>query len=221
MTDDFDDVPPEWVERSDDYNVFEERQLDKDRDAGEYDPEPESTQSTAVSVDYLALSLRPTVEHITWELSQLEAYPVASATPEERRALLDLREVLVTLANAVRIRLGAIELAFKRGMEELDARELPVEGYGPVRYAPDEGSWEVHAEELRQDLQGLMKYGLIDESDLERAFKVVVTTTADNRVLNGLTKRGTAVQAAIEKNRTRRQGQPLAGKLTIPKRKEA
>jgi hypothetical protein len=27
-----------WLDRPDDYNVFEERQLDLDRDAGEYEP---------------------------------------------------------------------------------------------------------------------------------------------------------------------------------------
>ena len=35
MEDDY--QPAEWEERSDDYNVFEERMLDRDRDAGEYD----------------------------------------------------------------------------------------------------------------------------------------------------------------------------------------
>lgn len=30
-----------WLDRPDDYNVFEERQLDFDRDAGEYDTDDE------------------------------------------------------------------------------------------------------------------------------------------------------------------------------------
>lgn len=43
---------PEWLERSDDYNVFEERQLDLDRDAGEYDlttGEPDETLTSIVA----------------------------------------------------------------------------------------------------------------------------------------------------------------------------
>lgn len=42
----FDSYQPEWLERSDDYNVFEERQLDLDRDAGEYDLDDDTSDST-------------------------------------------------------------------------------------------------------------------------------------------------------------------------------
>lgn len=37
--------PPEWLERSDDYNVFEEAQIDRDRDAGEYEQDIETPPS--------------------------------------------------------------------------------------------------------------------------------------------------------------------------------
>lgn len=40
----FDSYQPEWLERSDDYNVFEERQLDLDRDAGEYEMDDDSDE---------------------------------------------------------------------------------------------------------------------------------------------------------------------------------
>jgi hypothetical protein len=213
-----DDLPPEQEDYAPpDFDVFEERQLDSDGEAGEHDP-PED-EPHAVSVSYVAMDIRQPAAYIIRQLAALEAYPVASATPAERADLLDLREALIDLSNAVRIRLGAIEMAFKRGMEELNAKELPVAGWGPVRYVPDAGSWEVHADSLRADLAALKVYGLIDDDDLDRAFKVVVMTTADNRVLNGLEKRGDAVRAAIEKNRTRREGREMGGKLTMPHRR--
>jgi hypothetical protein len=175
--------------------------------------------SRGASVPYTTAVIRRPAAELLASLAALEAYPVATASPEERADLLELRDVLDAIAAAVRIRIGAIDLAFKRGMEELAAREIPVEGWGPVRYVPDEGAWEVHADALLADLRGLRQYGLVTDEDLERAFTVVTTVKADNRVLNGLMKRGTAVVDAIERNRTRREGQPMAGKLTLPKRR--
>lgn len=177
------------------------------------------TELPGVSVTYAVSTLRPMIGQVILELASVEAYPVATATPQERADLLELRALLDTLNSAVRIRLGAIDLAFKRGMEELGARELPIAGYAPVRYTPDEGEWIVKAEDLRARLADLRKYGLIEDDDLERAFKTVVTVTADNRVLNGLGKRGEAVQKAIEECRERREGRPMSGKLTLPKRR--
>ena len=198
-----DDLPPDFVSPS-------QKALAAIPDADEY-----------VSVAYLAASLKPAAEQFASAIAALEAYPIASASPAERADLLELRAVLDRLDTAVRVRIGAIDLAFKRGMEELTARELPVEGWGPVRYTPDEGEWVTHPDQLLAEFRDLKKFGLITDEDIDRAFTVVTTTKVDNRVLNGLRKRGDAVVAAIERNRTRREGRPLAGKLQLPKPKRS
>lgn len=177
-------------------------------------------RTEGISVSYAATALRSQVPGLVDLLARLEAYPVATASPQERADLLDLREGLDLLGKAIRTRIGAIDLAFRRGFEDLGARELPIPGYTPIRYTPDEGSWEVDADGMRRDLLALAaKTGQITPEDVERAFKIVVTTTADNRVLNGLMKRGSAVEDAIHAHRTRREGVPMNGKLTLPRRR--
>jgi len=172
-----------------------------------------------VSVAYLVATLREPAGYLINAIAQLEAYPIATATPRERSDLLDLRDLLEHVNNMARMRMGAIDLAFKRAMEELGSREIPVEGWGPVRYAPDEGEWEVHSEQLLEDFRGLVKLGVLTKDDIDKAFTTTVQVKVDNRVLNGLMKRGTAVTDAIDRNRSKRESRPLAGHLTLPKRR--
>lgn len=180
---------------------------------------PQLNDLATVSVGYLVESIREPAGYLVRAIAALEAYPIATASPAERADVLDLRALLEGVNNVLRMRLGAIDLAFKMAMEELGSREIPVEGWGPVRYTPDEGEWEVHADTLLEDFRGLVKAGILTTEDLDKAFTTTVSVKVDNRVLNGLMKRGTAVTAAINKNRAKRESRPLAGKLSMPKKR--
>lgn len=178
---------------------------------------PPPTPTAPVEVAPL---IRPLAGQLVARLAALEAAPIAVATPAERAAVLELHEILRAVNDACRTRIAAIEFAFRRGAEELKARKIPVEGWGDVHYTPDEGEWEVHGDALLEEFRALKRDGIVTDEDISKAFTVVTTIKVDNRVLNGLVGRGLPVQQAIERHRVRREGRPMAGRLTFPKRRK-
>lgn len=179
---------------------------------------PPSSAALALDVRTVADQLAAVVPAMTRMLAELDTYPVASASPDERAALVELYWQLKALHGPLTHRIRGLELAWARGFSELGATKLPLPDGRIVAFEPARAEWQVQADALKRELAELRKDGLITDADLERAFKTVVTVTADNRVLNALAdSRGDIVADVIAQRRQREEPSPLAGRVRFPK----
>jgi len=181
-------------------------------------PAPVPAADLSLDVERVTAVLAEVGPLLVRTLAYLRTYPVASASPEERAALVELYWQLKALQAPLFDRIKGLELAWARGFAELGARAMVLPNGSVVGYEPARGVWQVQADALKRDLAELKKDGLITDGDLERAFTTTITVTADNRVLNGLAdSRGEIVREVIASHRQREEPSPLAGKVRFPK----
>jgi len=177
-----------------------------------------SSAALAIDVRATAEQLAAIAPAIARMLANLDTYPVASASPEERAALVELYWQLKALQAPIAHRVASLELAWARGFGALGATKLPLPDGRMVAFEPARAKWVVQADALKRDLGELKKDGLITDADLERAFQTEITVTADNRVLNALAdSRGEIVRDVIAGHRQREEPSPLAGRVRFPK----
>jgi hypothetical protein len=168
-------------------------------------------ESTVATLRTLARSVGPM-------LAELDTFPVATARPAERAALVDLYWQLRALGDPIRQRIISIEMAWARGMTELGAKKLPLpDGRGTVTYEPPRAEWQVRADDLLRELVPLVEDGLVSKADLEAAFTTTISVKADNRVLNSMAEsRGDLVRQIIDSHRTKPEPSPLGGRVRFP-----
>jgi len=135
--------------------------------------------------------------------AETKGYNVVEATPAARAALVDFYLVLREVADQLVARSRSIELSWLRGLEELDAKRLPLPDGRVVELIAPSKSYRVEGAELRAALETLAREGLVSEEDAAEAVEVIVSYKPDHRVINKLERNAPeAVREAIAAYRT-------------------
>jgi hypothetical protein len=152
-------------------------------------------QATAIVAQQGAL-----VSQVATETS---GYAVVEATPEARAALVDFYIVLRGVADQLVARSRSIELAWLRGLEELNAKRLPLPDGRVVELIAPGKTYQVKGAELRAALETFAREGLVSEEDAAEAVEVIVAYKPDHRIINKLDRNAPeAVREAIATYRT-------------------
>jgi hypothetical protein len=188
------------------------------------DPETGEVVEAAVATrpgytpEHAIVALEPLATQLGALLAGVAAPNVSAATPQERADMVALHRRLSDIIGALQVRRDAIELAFRRGMAELGADQLPLPDGRTVSIERPKPGWKVRGDELRRQLLALVTEGVVTKPEVDAALAVEVTVRPDNRRLNYLAEhRGDAVREAIEANREREQIAPTAGRLQLPR----
>jgi len=149
--------------------------------------------------------------------SETRGYNVVEATPAARVALVDFYIVLREIADQLDARARSIELSWLRGLEELEAKRLPLPDGRVVELIAPSKSYRVEGAELRAALEVAAREGLVSEEDAAAAVEVIVSYKPDHRVINKL--RDNAPQAVRDVIATYRTEVPAisSGRVRFPK----
>lgn len=161
--------------------------------------------------------LLPVVEQLKTAVLAQPLGSLSLATPEDRRAVVQLHETLVDLNSLIRARIQGIDMMVKRAFSESRVRRLYYDEHAaPIGYEPEPNAYVVDdPEKLRQELGRLVPDTLTHE-EVDEAVHPEVYWKLNQAKLNTLARRGEAVEQIINAHRTVREKDPLGGSLKWP-----
>lgn len=175
-------------------------------------PDDDSEPHPATLED-LSRALIPLVDQLRATVADIALMPFASATPEQRTALVNLRQQLDRPRADLSTWVDAIDISIRQAAVDAQAKEFLLAD-GRVTIEPPRGEWVVTVPALQRELKELMAHGLISQADIDAIVTTEVTVKANNAVLNQLGKsRGKEVAEAIARSRTWKAGNPTSARL--------
>lgn len=172
-----------------------------------------------MALEPITRELVPLADAIRNTLAAIALIPIAQATPEERTALVKLREEIERIRRDSQTWVDAIDLSFRHAAVALAAKQIPLAD-GVVTVEPPRGEWKVDVAPLKAELVELAKAGgQVSLEEIDSMFKTVVETRADGTRLNYFARnRGAEVAEVIERHRRWQEGNPMAAKVRIQRR---
>ena len=167
------------------------------------------------SLQEVGLALIPLAEDLRTTVSEIALLNILEATPAQRTDLVRLRAQLDNARADLSTWVDAIDISFRQAALASHADEIPLAD-GIVKVEAPRSEWVVNLPHLRTELEALVEKGLVTEAEIDALFTTTVTEKADNAKLNYLERhRGGLVADAIARARTKKEGNPMAARLTF------